>query len=321
MAGQDGIELGQLRRERGYAHWSQWDVLLLRLRARQMPETLVKWVEAFCTDDQALMVVNGVASEIYELAQAGLPQGSPPSPILFLLFNADLVQMPITKRKGAVAFVHDFKAWLVGASAGYNTEQLQKGLIPPVEEWERSSGAAFKPEKTAYIHFTRTSSRLENRIPLSMKDETIPNSPHLKILGVVLDQRLKYDVHAAHFAKRGLRAVLALKRLRGSRPSTRRQLFNAVVAPTVDYASPLWSPGATIKLVKMAEEVQTIAARSTMSGFMATVRPIAEAEAAIDTVQERWNSQAHTPFLEHEEEGATGLQMLQITTGPPRRTD
>jgi hypothetical protein len=35
--------------------------------------------------------VNGQASEARELEQAGLPQGSPLSPILFLFFNADLV--------------------------------------------------------------------------------------------------------------------------------------------------------------------------------------------------------------------------------------
>ena len=38
-----------------------------------------------------------------------------------------------------------------------------------------------------------------------MKRETIPDSTHVKILGVVLDQRLKYGIHAARVAKRGLR--------------------------------------------------------------------------------------------------------------------
>ena len=125
-----------------------------------------------------------------------------------------------------------------------------------------------------------------------MKGDTILDSPHVKILGVVMDQRLKYDIHAARVAKRGLRAVLALKRLRRLRPSTSRQLFNSVVILTVDYTSPIWSLGATAKLVKMAEEVQAIAAKSIISGFRTIARPIAEAEAAIDIVGERWSSQA-----------------------------
>ena len=87
-------------------------------------------------------------------------------------------------------------------------------------------------------------------------------------------------------------AVMALKRLRGLRPSTSRQLVNSVMTPTVDYASPVWSLGATTKLAKMAEEVQAVAAKSINSGFRTVARPIAEAEAAIDTVRERWSSQA-----------------------------
>ena len=268
------------------------NVLLRRLRACQVPEALVKWIEAFCISRQASIVVNGVASEVYDLAQAGLLQGSPLSPILFLFFNADLVQVLITKKKGALAFVDDFTAWIVGPSAGYNSAQLQRTLIPRVEEWEISSGATFQPNKTTFIHFTRTSSRLDDRIPLSMKGNTIPDSPHVKILGVVMDQRLKYDIHAARVAKRGLRAVMALKRLRGLRPSTNRQLFNSVVTPTVDYASPVWSPGATTKIVKMADEVQAIVAKSIILGFRTIARPIAEVEAAIDTIQQRWSSQA-----------------------------
>ena len=74
----------------------------------------------------------------------------------------------------------------------------------------------------------RTSSRLDDRIPLSMKGKTILDSPHVKILGVVMDQRLKYDIHAARVAKRGLRAVIVLKRLRGLRRSTSCQLFSLV---------------------------------------------------------------------------------------------
>ena len=95
-----------------------------------------------------------------------------------------------------------------------------------------------------------------------MEGETIFDSPHIKILGVILDQRLRYDIHAARVAKRGLRAVMALKHLRGVPSSTRRQLFNSVVALTVDSASPVRSPAATMKLLKMAGEVQAIGAKS-----------------------------------------------------------
>jgi hypothetical protein len=66
--------------------------LLQRLTARGIPPELVRWIDAFCSDRTATILVNGHVSEQQQLSQAGLPQGSPLSPVLFLFFNADLVQ-------------------------------------------------------------------------------------------------------------------------------------------------------------------------------------------------------------------------------------
>jgi hypothetical protein len=62
---------------------------------------------------------------VRELEQARLPQGSPLSPILFLFFNADLVQQRIDKNGGAIAFVDDYTARIVGKTAEDNMDRLQ----------------------------------------------------------------------------------------------------------------------------------------------------------------------------------------------------
>ena len=62
-----------------------------RLRQRQIPETIVRWVQDLYTERQACILINGVITEVQRLPQAGLPQGSVLAPILFLVFNAELV--------------------------------------------------------------------------------------------------------------------------------------------------------------------------------------------------------------------------------------
>jgi hypothetical protein len=65
--------------------------LLQRMKARGIPESLLRWIDAFCSERTATIVINGQSSESRPLPQAGLPQGSSLSPTLFLFFNADLV--------------------------------------------------------------------------------------------------------------------------------------------------------------------------------------------------------------------------------------
>ena len=111
-------------------------VLLQRLRARQLPEMLVNWVASFCTERRATVTVNGHNSATMDLLHPGLPQGSPLSPILFLFFNADLVTNVINKHQGAMAFVDEPSAWVTGPSAAANTEKIQQRIIPRAEQWE-----------------------------------------------------------------------------------------------------------------------------------------------------------------------------------------
>ena len=68
------------------------DALAHRMRQRRVPESWVRWIDAFCSEREATNLANGVQSEKVQLDQAGLPQGSPLSPIAFLFYNADLLR-------------------------------------------------------------------------------------------------------------------------------------------------------------------------------------------------------------------------------------
>lgn len=75
------------------------DVLCSRLRERCISELLVNWISNFCSKQKASTIVNGKNSDQIALQDAGLPQRSPLSPILFLFFNANLVKSVINKNK------------------------------------------------------------------------------------------------------------------------------------------------------------------------------------------------------------------------------
>ncbi|EAQ91505.1 hypothetical protein CHGG_03440 [Chaetomium globosum CBS 148.51] len=196
------------------------DRLLQRLKARGIPESLVKWIDAFCSKRTATIAVNGFTSGRQELPQAGLPQGSPLSPVLFLFFNADLVQHKIDANGGAIAFVDDYTAWVTGPSAESNRTGIQ-GLDSKLSSTKPLTGRngavrSLKAKRPAIIHFTRNMERFSEQT-FSVKGE-----------------------HIARTAAKGLAAALALKRLKMLSPRTARQLFVATVAPVMDYAANVW---------------------------------------------------------------------------------
>ncbi|KAK4151069.1 hypothetical protein C8A00DRAFT_36302 [Chaetomidium leptoderma] len=93
------------------------------------------------------------------------------SPILFLFFNADLVQHKIDANGGSTAFVGDYTAWVAGLSAEANRAGIQ-AIIDKALDWERQSGAQFECEKTAIVHFTRNKERCSKR-PFLVKGDTV----------------------------------------------------------------------------------------------------------------------------------------------------
>ena len=82
------------------------------------------------------------------------------------------MQSAINAHQGAIAFVDNYTAWVTGSLAATNTAKIQQVVIYRAEEWERSSGATFQPERTAFIHFTRNFRKLSNE-PVVVKGRPV----------------------------------------------------------------------------------------------------------------------------------------------------
>lgn len=261
------------------------DVLTDRLRKRRIPEQMVQWIQNFCANRTATVTVNEEVSCKTGLDQAGLPQGSPLSPILYLFFNADLVQGVINKNKGSIAFIDDFTAWVTSSSIAENLHKIRTSVIPHLETWAHKSAAVFNSQKTVFIHFTRNISKAKSEEvleSLTILGATVAPSLLVKILGVILDQKLNYKAHIAQASKKGVNAALALKRLKNLRPKTARRLFQAKVVPVIDYASVIWSPGLSTGLIHQLNVPQKIAGQAIIGAFHTVASVIVESEAGLE---------------------------------------
>jgi ribonuclease HI len=103
-----------------------------------------------------------------------------------------------------------------------------------------------------------------------------------------MDARLKYKEHIARAASKGLEAALELKRLKGLSPPTARQLFVSTVVPVVDYASNVWMHAVKNRVAGPINRVQKIGAQAIVGTFLTVATSVAEAEASITSVQDRF---------------------------------
>ena len=66
--------------------------LLHNLRKRKVDEDTVRWIASFLSDRHTHILVDGFKSRDYAI-NTSIPQGSPLSPLLHILYNADLVDL------------------------------------------------------------------------------------------------------------------------------------------------------------------------------------------------------------------------------------
>ncbi len=87
--------------------------------------------------------------------QTGIPQGSPLSPILYLFYNADLLEETTDNSLDAKSFgyIDDVAITVIGNSDAGNIEVLER-LHDRAQTWARRHSSIFNPTKYQLIHFS-----------------------------------------------------------------------------------------------------------------------------------------------------------------------
>ncbi len=158
-------------------------------------------------------------------------------------------------------------------------------IIFHLENWAHISGAVFNSQKTVFTHFTQTHSKtncLEALEGLIILGATVAPSPQVKVLRVLLDQKLNYKAQIARASQKCINSALALKRLKNLCPEMARRLFQAKVVPVIDYASPIWSLGLSMALVNKLNIPQKIGRQAVIEAFRKVAAIVGDSEAELE---------------------------------------
>jgi hypothetical protein len=266
--------------------------LLWILKQKGYPEWIRTAINNFMTERRTKIVIPGYTSDWIQ-TQSGIPQGSPLSPILFLFFISELLELFQKPSGGTLAFgfVDDTNIIAWGNTARENCKRLED-VHKKCLTWARRHGATFAPDKYQLIHLTRRRKDPHRDLAsiVQIGSHTVKPQQSLRVLGVWVDPKLNWKAHITEAARKGNAAFEAMSRLMTSTwgPSMRRSrlLYSAVVRPTLLYGAQVWGTGngdakPGKSLLKPLQNIQNKCLRRTLGAYKQTPIAALEREAAI----------------------------------------
>ena len=120
--------------------------LLHDLRKRKVDEKMVTWIASFLSNGNTNTAIDGFRSTQYQI-NTGIPQGSPLSPILYLFYNADLVERcNQEKDKMSTGYIDHVGILISGKTTAQTCDALGKAL-QKAQRWASTHASVFAPNK------------------------------------------------------------------------------------------------------------------------------------------------------------------------------
>ena len=145
--------------------------LIKRMEEMGFEADLVRWVESFMEERRVIMSMDGKEGDSMDV-ETGVLQGSPVSPVLFVIYLSGLFGKAEEEEKECgsegISFVNDV-AWVVeGEDVGECTQRLER-YAAETASWAKENACQFDIEKTEAILFTRSRNNKEPKMKAKLR--------------------------------------------------------------------------------------------------------------------------------------------------------
>ena len=261
----------------------QTTTLLQICRHLNLPANLQSWIKSALTGRSLQLFFNGQTSTS-QLLSIGAPQGSPISPLLFLLYTrgiqlSPLLQVTLQSCLLQLSFIDDFAIAVAGTSER-KIAKTQSAAASALYSMAAELGSTFESLKTDYIVFSRR--RTAATICLALPDGSkIHPSSEVKWLGFLWTPTLTWHQHASYRLHLAHRAWDSIRRLYKHLPfQAGRHALQAYILPVALYGSQLWW-GKNTKDVSSLESLQQHCLRAALRAWPGAWGKALECEAGI----------------------------------------
>ena len=229
--------------------------LFHNMRKRGIPTEYIEWYRTRLTGRSTTLEFDDYCSPFFQI-ESGVDQGCPLSPLAFLYYNADVLDIPNNNKNALVlGFIDDICLLARGPTFEDANDILKDMIKRPngFKDWSTSHQVEWEVDKTALLQASRRRQKDPNnprktipikRVPITVSNRTITPSSSHKFLGVIIDEQLRFKEQIADAAAKGTRYAAACRRFAkpstGIRLSHMRQLYTSVIVPKMLYAVDVW---------------------------------------------------------------------------------
>ena len=208
--------------------------LIKKISESNIKGRLLKYLINFLTNRCFKVKINEETSEIKTL-KCGIPQGTILSPPLFNLMLNDIKRE--INENNITIYADDICIW----ESNENIEEAFNSIQQKVNKiinWMNLNGFKISKDKTKYMIFTnRRKNKFENKIVIH--GQYIEQVQKYKYLGMILDNKLKWNDHVNYVIERCKRRMFILKYVANTKWGTTKELiikiYEAVIRSIIDY--------------------------------------------------------------------------------------
>lgn len=253
--------------------------LLQTMQSLSLPQSIINWTRSFLEERLIRLAFNGQVEDFSEV-ETGVPQGSPTSPILFLIYIRDLFQN--LEEVYPLSYIDDIALATSSTSWKKNARVLQREVAKLIRTGD-SQVIQFDLAKTELLHFSKSAKAKSATITLPTREIIVPAQTAVRWLGIWFDPLLNFKEHIKIRATKALATFNRMDRLanleNGLTANSLRQIYRACVNSSLDYGSPVWwKPGRSITAL---DTIQGKAARRILGVFRTAPAAPATLEAGL----------------------------------------